>query len=145
MQAGEDISLHCQADGYPTPVVTWRKFPHRSVSLRSLPGDGHSFNHENCFASLTFRPVTPLAARWGCTRDAGKAVGASPGEYKEFLYEPNVSQFGNGSLHFKKITKDAQGHFLCEARNNIGAGVSKVIFLKVNGEPLALLWLCHSF
>lgn len=26
VQAGEDISLHCQADGYPTPVVTWRKY-----------------------------------------------------------------------------------------------------------------------
>lgn len=25
VQAGDDISLHCQADGYPTPVVTWRK------------------------------------------------------------------------------------------------------------------------
>lgn len=64
----------------------------------------------------------------------GKAIGATPGEYKEFLYEPNVLLYGNGSLHFKKITKDAQGHFLCEAKNNIGAGVSKVIFLKVNGE-----------
>lgn len=63
----------------------------------------------------------------------GKAIGTTPGEYKEFLYEPNVSLFSNGSLHFKKITKEAQGHFLCEAKNNIGAGVSKVIFLKVNG------------
>lgn len=25
VQAGDDIALHCQADGYPTPVVTWRK------------------------------------------------------------------------------------------------------------------------
>lgn len=68
------------------------------------------------------------------TWNTGKAIGATPGEYKEFLYEPNVSLYGNGSLHFKKITKDAQGHFLCEAKNNIGAGVSKVIFLKVNGK-----------
>lgn len=63
-----------------------------------------------------------------------KAIGTAPGEYKDFLYEPNVSLNSNGSLHFKKVTKDAQGHFLCEAKNNIGAGVSKVIFLKVNGE-----------
>ncbi|XP_031619714.1 Down syndrome cell adhesion molecule-like protein Dscam2 isoform X2 [Contarinia nasturtii] len=85
VQAGEDISLHCQADGWPHPTVTWRK-----------------------------------------------AIGSTPGEYKEFLYEPNVSLFSNGSLNFRKITKEAQGHFLCEAKNNIGAGVSKVIFLKVN-------------
>lgn len=66
-------------------------------------------------------------------RPIGKAIGATPGEYKEFLYEPNVLLYSNGSLHFKRITKEAQGHFLCEAKNNIGAGVSKVIFLKVNG------------
>lgn len=64
----------------------------------------------------------------------GKAIGSTPGEYKELLYEPNTLLSSNGSLLFKKITKDAQGHFLCEAKNNIGAGVSKVIFLKVNGE-----------
>lgn len=66
----------------------------------------------------------------------GKAFGATPGEYKEFLYEPNVLLYSNGSLHFKRITKEAQGHFLCEAKNTIGAGVSKVIFLKVNGTYL---------
>lgn len=63
-----------------------------------------------------------------------KAIGSSPGEYKDFLYEPNVSLDVNGSIHFTKITKESQGYFLCEAKNNIGTGVSKVIFLKVNGE-----------
>lgn len=86
-QAGQDVSVHCQAEGYPKPVVTWKK-----------------------------------------------AIGTTPGEYKDFLYEPNVSLDGNGSIHFKKISKEAQGHFLCEAKNTIGAGVSKVIYLKVNGE-----------
>lgn len=86
-QAGQDVSVHCQAEGYPKPVVTWKK-----------------------------------------------AIGTTPGEYKDFLYEPNVSLDTNGSIHFVKISKDAQGHFLCEAKNNIGSGVSKVIFLKVNGE-----------
>lgn len=62
-----------------------------------------------------------------------KAIGSAPGEYKEILYETNISLYSNGSLYFKKITKEAQGHFLCEAKNNIGAGVSKVMFLKVNG------------
>lgn len=84
-QAGQDLMLSCQAEGYPTPQITWKK-----------------------------------------------AIGTTPGEYKDFLYEPNVSLHKNGSLHFKKITKESQGHFLCEAKNSIGSGVSKVIFLKVN-------------
>lgn len=80
----------------------------------------------------THQPTKLLTKRR--TIYTGKAIGATPGEYKEFLYEPNVSLNSNGSLHFTKITKDAQGHFLCEAKNTIGAGVSKVIFLKVNGK-----------
>lgn len=84
-QAGQDIILHCQAEGYPKPVINWKK-----------------------------------------------AIGTVPGEYKDFLYEPNVMLHENGSIAFKKINKESQGRFLCEAKNSIGSGVSKVIFLKVN-------------
>lgn len=61
-----------------------------------------------------------------------KAVGNTPGEYKDFLFDPNISLHANGSLHFKKISKGSQSYFLCEAKNGVGSGVSKVIFLKVN-------------
>jgi hypothetical protein len=43
-----------------------------------------------------------------------------------------VQQFQNGSLNFLHISKENEGQYLCEGKNNIGAGVSKVIFLKVN-------------
>lgn len=61
-------------------------------------------------------------------------LGQQPGEYKDFLFEPNVHQYQNGSLNFNHVTKDNEGQYLCEAKNNIGTGVSKVIFLKVNGN-----------
>lgn len=85
--AGQDVTLNCQAGGYPTPVINWRK-----------------------------------------------AVGERPGEYKDFLFEPNVQQHPNGSLSFAHVNKESEGHYLCEAKNQIGSGVSKVIFLKVNGK-----------
>lgn len=87
VQAGQDVALHCQADGYPKPTITWKK-----------------------------------------------AVGTTPGDYKDFLYELNVAVNPNGTLYFKKISKESEGHFLCEAKNSISNGVSKVIFLKVNGN-----------
>uniref|UniRef100_T1GFU6 Down syndrome cell adhesion molecule-like protein Dscam2 n=1 Tax=Megaselia scalaris TaxID=36166 RepID=T1GFU6_MEGSC len=77
-QAGQDVYLHCQSDGYPKPTITWKK-----------------------------------------------AIGTSPGEYKDFLYEPSVQLFPNGSIYFKKITKESQGHFLCEAKNTIGSELAK--------------------
>ncbi|GLH07043.1 Down syndrome cell adhesion molecule-like protein Dscam2 [Gryllus bimaculatus] len=83
--SGKDVTLHCQADGYPVPTITWRK-----------------------------------------------AIGSHPGDYKDFLYEPNVNFFRNGSLTFQHISKESEGYYLCEAKNEVGTGVSKVIFLKVN-------------
>ncbi|XP_044744906.1 Down syndrome cell adhesion molecule-like protein Dscam2 isoform X2 [Coccinella septempunctata] len=83
--SSQDAILHCQAEGYPKPVVTWKK-----------------------------------------------AVEEQPGEYKDFLFQPNVQQYQNGSLSFVHISKENEGQYLCEAKNNIGAGVSKVIVLKVN-------------
>lgn len=85
VQASQDVTLNCQADGYPVPTIMWKK-----------------------------------------------AVGTLPGEYKDFLFDPNIVLRANGSLHFKKIVKSSQSYFLCEAKNGIGSGVSKVIFLKVN-------------
>ncbi|XP_068620593.1 cell adhesion molecule Dscam1 [Battus philenor] len=83
--AGQDVTLQCQADGYPKPNITWKK-----------------------------------------------AVGNTPGEYKDFLFEGSSRVLENGSLVFERVAKDSEGHYLCEARNDIGAGLSKLIFLKVN-------------
>lgn len=133
VQAGEDISLHCQADGWPKPIVAWSKY--ENSEMRTIYIYGYL-----TFVQLTIHCIRIFLFTCGkCAK--GKAIGATPGEYKEFLYEPNVSLYGNGSLHFKKITKEAQGQYLCEAKNNIGAGVSKVIFLKVNGKVVLLLLL----
>ncbi|XP_037873453.1 cell adhesion molecule Dscam2 isoform X2 [Bombyx mori] len=83
--AGQDITLQCQADGYPKPTITWKK-----------------------------------------------AVGNTPGEYKDFMFEGNSRVLDNGSLVFERVAKESEGHYLCEARNDIGAGLSKLIFIKVN-------------
>ncbi|XP_065344124.1 cell adhesion molecule Dscam1 isoform X3 [Cloeon dipterum] len=86
--SGHDVVLHCQADGYPVPNVTWRR-----------------------------------------------ADGNAPGEYKDFLFEPNAKLHKNGSLEFTHVGKESEAHYVCEAKNEIGTGVSKVVFLKVNAPP----------
>lgn len=62
------------------------------------------------------------------------SLGNTPGEYKDFMFESNARVLDNGSLVFERVAKDGEGHYLCEARNDIGAGLSKLIFLKVNGK-----------
>lgn len=61
-------------------------------------------------------------------------TGNTPGEYKDFIFEGSSRVLENGSLIFQRVAKDGEGHYLCEARNDIGAGLSKLIFLKVNGK-----------
>ncbi|XP_025832144.1 Down syndrome cell adhesion molecule-like protein Dscam2 isoform X2 [Agrilus planipennis] len=84
--SGKEAVIHCQAEGYPHPTITWRK----------AVGEQH------------------------------------PGEYKEFIFDSNIQLQPNGSIIFKHVSKNDESHYLCEAKNNIGSGVSKVIYLKVN-------------
>lgn len=127
--AGQDVILHCGASGHPEPTITWRKavgmFPLYMASLSlSLSLSVSPWRRAFIWNSLDF-----------CFQVAAFVLsGDTPGEFKEFLFEPNVSLFPNGSLLFTRINKESESHYLCEARNNIGSGVSKLIFLKVNGE-----------
>lgn len=34
--AGQDATLHCQASGYPTPIITWKKAIGKGRCLKSL-------------------------------------------------------------------------------------------------------------
>lgn len=113
--AGQEAIIHCQADGYPTPAITWKKAIGILFSNRD---DSYVLVNKNLIIK-----------------------GQQPGEYKDFLFEPNVHQYQNGSLNFNHVSKDNEGQYLCEAKNNIGTGVSKVIFLKVNGNKRAFLVL----
>lgn len=72
-------------------------------------------------------------------------LGEQPGEYKDFLFEPNVHLHQNGSLTFTHVIKDSEGQYLCEGKNTIGSGVSKVIFLKVNGKWYILYYHIWKF
>ncbi|XP_068082078.1 cell adhesion molecule Dscam1 [Anabrus simplex] len=41
----------------------------------------------------------------------------------------------NGTLYLPSVSEEDEGHYLCEANNGIGAGLSAVIFLTVNALP----------
>lgn len=59
------------------------------------------------------------------------------------MFEGNARVLDNGSLIFERIAKDSEGHYLCEARNSIGADLSKLIFLKVNGKKVLKILTDH--
>lgn len=65
--------------------------------------------------------------------------GESINEYKDFLYEPNVNFFRNGTLEFLHTSKANEGKYMCEAKNGVGLGLSKVIQLKINGKSFVII------
>lgn len=93
VRASEGMSrlvLHCHADGFPPPAVTWRR-----------------------------------------------ASGKKPGNYRDIVTHEHTQDLrihSNGSLVFGRVQEDHEGFYLCEAVNGIGAGLSKVVHLTVNGK-----------
>lgn len=64
-------------------------------------------------------------------------LGTQPGEYKD-LSGVTTGIYSNGTIRFDHVKKSDEGSYLCEARNDVGSGLSKVVFLKVNGKVKVL-------
>jgi hypothetical protein len=50
-----------------------------------------------------------------------------------------VNFFRNGTLEFLHTSKANEGKYMCEAKNGISPGLSKVINLKINGKFIICL------
>ncbi|XP_076065820.1 cell adhesion molecule Dscam1-like isoform X6 [Oratosquilla oratoria] len=65
-----------------------------------------------------------------------KAAGRQPGDYRDLASNnPNVRVTDDGTLHITNIQKSHEGYYLCEANNGIGAGLSAVIYVRVQAPP----------
>ncbi|OXA55653.1 Down syndrome cell adhesion molecule-like protein Dscam2, partial [Folsomia candida] len=119
VSAGHSLSLQCRAEGHPTPSITWK----RATGTLSI-------DFSNIFPSLViFLSIHNSFSRFLISTSAGM----QPGDYKDILSPTGSSSpFANGTIRFDQVRKSDEGNYLCEARNDVGSGLSKVIFLKVN-------------
>lgn len=63
-------------------------------------------------------------------------IGNSPGDYKDIKdLKPGSDDIkvDEGTLSIHNIQKNHEGHYLCEAVNGIGSGLSAVITISVQG------------
>ncbi|XP_070503177.1 cell adhesion molecule Dscam1 isoform X23 [Chironomus tepperi] len=63
------------------------------------------------------------------------AVGDKPGDYKDLRTNDSSVRVENGNLIIENIQKTNEGYYLCEATNNIGSGLSAVIYVNVQAPP----------
>ncbi|XP_058830704.1 cell adhesion molecule Dscam2 isoform X49 [Topomyia yanbarensis] len=85
---GSNAKVECKADGFPRPLVSWKK-----------------------------------------------AIGDTPGEYKDLRSNDSSIRVEEGSLFINNIQKSNEGYYLCEAINGIGSGLSAVILISVQAPP----------
>lgn len=68
-------------------------------------------------------------------------LGNSPGDYKDIKdLKPGSDDIkvDEGTLSIHNIQKTHEGHYLCEAVNGIGSGLSAVITISVQGSLIFL-------
>jgi hypothetical protein len=59
--------------------------------------------------------------------------GEKPGQYQEVLGHQLARLLPNGSLLIEAVAQEDEGHYMCEASNGIGVGLSAVVQLTVQG------------
>ncbi|PRD27456.1 UNVERIFIED_CONTAM: Dscaml1 [Trichonephila clavipes] len=64
-----------------------------------------------------------------------KASGSQPKDFRDVLSSYRRQVFDNGTLALQEVTESDGGHYLCQATNGIGAGLSKVIHLTIHTPP----------
>lgn len=55
-------------------------------------------------------------------------------EFRDILSGYRHQVYGNGSLIIQEVDKSDEGYFMCQISNGVGAGLSRVMYLKVNGK-----------
>lgn len=102
---GSDAKVECKADGFPKPVVTWKKATGALIV-------------KICFMFVSMGIML---------------LGQTPGEYKDFKPNNPDIKVEDGTLIINNIQKTNEGYYLCEAVNGIGSGLSAVILINVQG------------
>lgn len=64
-------------------------------------------------------------------------------EYRDLSYSKSegIETFANGTLYIQNVAQSHEGSFLCQAKNEIGAGLSKLIQLRVHGKNYISKWI----
>ncbi|GIX67360.1 down syndrome cell adhesion molecule-like protein Dscam2 [Caerostris extrusa] len=65
--------------------------------------------------------------------DVCNIVRGSKTQFQVIISNENVQILENGSLIIKEASKEDSGHYMCQATNDVGSGLSTVVYLKVHG------------
>lgn len=78
---------------------------------------------------------------YSTTSDIKFCLGDGPIDYRDLKGSAPGMRVEDGHLVIAAVPKQAEGYYLCEASNGIGAGLSAVMYLSVQGK----FCICNGF
>ncbi|XP_062341475.1 Down syndrome cell adhesion molecule a isoform X5 [Osmerus eperlanus] len=103
---GKAVILNCSAEGYPVPTIQWK---YSKVGLDGGVVDGNRSSQRTNNSGAGVPQFQPIALNSGF----------------------RVQVLVNGSLLIKHVLEEDSGYYLCKVSNDVGADVSKSMYLNV--------------
>ncbi|KAH8025014.1 hypothetical protein HPB51_002428 [Rhipicephalus microplus] len=142
--AGRTMKLHCAVAGHPIKNIVWQK------DGRSLPQNHrqHSFPNGSLVVAEVQRSVD---SGWyacvakdsqGNTARGQLAVHVMTGsdggrQFSVIISNANIQILENGSLSIREADTTDAAHYMCQALNGVGPGISTVVKLDVHDKTFA--------
>ena len=120
--------IHCLAEGFPDPVIEWKRSTMTSSSMnqRSLLLSSSSSS------STMMMPSSSGTSSSLTSPQSSLTAPSSPSSFKSIALDGKFSKLeSNSSLEIKHIDKSDEGYYMCKATNGLGSGISTVVSLVV--------------
>lgn len=135
---GARLVVDCAADGWPTPIGGWKRAP--SPSAASTIPTGTSDTYSMNQLSWLRHPYSTSETDLLLSDTPDQLVNSLPDvvnqrgqmHFRELLSGYRHQVQANGSLIIQELEQTDAGYFMCQLTNGVGAGLSKVMILKVN-------------
>lgn len=143
---GSSVSVDCVASGFPPPRIIWTK----AGSELPAPAAGGAASGQGANQAQS-TPTNSSSAKQLHNNHLGAWVSllllllhlkvhqqTAPNHsvhlQRSIVSSPHLQVHENGSLSIVEARDSDFGHYMCQAANGVGPGLSKVIKLTVNGK-----------
>lgn len=126
---GHSVTFDAKAEAFPEPIIRWKRSFGNCIPL---------------FCSLSpFLPLPPFASctlmthmRWShvLINHRLMIVNTDGENFKVIISNANIQTLENGSLTIREVTREDGGHYMVQAINGVGPGISHVVKLTVKGQ-----------
>ena len=132
---GKEVMIHCLAEGFPDPMIEWKRSTMPSMNQRSsllLSSSSSSSSSSPFLASVVSSPVSSSSSSLTSLPSSSMTSTSSSSTFKPIIFDGKFSKIeSNSSLEIKHIDKSDEGYYMCKASNGLGSGISTVVYLAV--------------